>query len=177
MKILVDQVSLDGKLYPINYDFRIAMQCDKVLNDSSISDQERACRVTGLLFGEDSPNTQEAVDKAGIFLQAGIVSDGRNEKQLLDFEQHFDLFYSAFKSKYNINLYTEKLHYHEFVSLLNGLKGEVLNDVVDILVMKPSDEKDPKRRKQIVQAQERFKIKDTTVKKEVVEHDFLKALK
>lgn len=174
---LVTHVQLGDELYPINYDFRVAMKCDSILEDESISDEERACRVTGLLFGIDSPNTIEALEKAGKFLSAiEEVTDSQDKKKLVDFEQHFHLFVSAFKAQYSIDLYRDKLHYHEFVSLLKGLKGQVLNDVIEILEMKPSEEKDHKRRKQIVEAQKKFRIKNKEPKREPLKHAFLDAL-
>ena len=151
---------IQGKKYPINTDFRVALKCDEIINapENEVSDRERGIRITGLLFGEDSPYCPEALEKAEIYLSGGVSGE---EKRIIDFKQHWYLLYTVFISQYGINLNTEYLHYQEFLMLLQGLKGQVLNDVVELLTYDLREAKDPKERKRIKEAQEKFKIKDT----------------
>ena len=46
-------VKVDNKLYKINTDFRIALECNKIAEDTSIGDLERAMAVIYKLFGEE----------------------------------------------------------------------------------------------------------------------------
>ena len=45
-------VKVDDKLYKINTDFRVALECDKIARDKSIGDYERALAIIYKLFGE-----------------------------------------------------------------------------------------------------------------------------
>ena len=46
-------VKVDNKLYKINTDFRIALECNKIAEDTTIGDLERALAVIYKLFGEE----------------------------------------------------------------------------------------------------------------------------
>lgn len=156
---LKNKVLIQEKIYTINTDFRVAIECDRIINDVQIDDADRGILITGLLFGADSPYCQEALDKATIYLSVG-ETEKSNQKRLIDFAQHWDLIYSAFLGQYNIDLYETNLHYYQFVFLLRGLKNTALTDVVDILSRNPSDEKDIKTRRRLVEAQNKLKIKN-----------------
>lgn len=171
---LIEYALIDGERYKINSDFKIALKCDEVLNDRTLNDTERGIKITGLLFGKDSPYNDEALRKARIFLSGGDDKEGNDEKRVIDFNQHYNLVYSAFISQYGIDLNKDNLHYQEFLMLLQGLKGQVLNDVVEILTYDLSEVKDHKQKRKIIEAQKQFKIKEP--KQEVKEHAFLQGL-
>ena len=42
---------VNGKKYPINTSFRVALKCFEIINDSSISDLERTYAIVYKLFG------------------------------------------------------------------------------------------------------------------------------
>lgn len=46
-------VKVDNKLYKINTDFRIALECNKIAEDESIGNLERAMAIIYKLFGEE----------------------------------------------------------------------------------------------------------------------------
>ena len=48
-----EYVKVDGKLYKINTDFRIALECDKIARDTSIGELERPMAIIYKLFGEE----------------------------------------------------------------------------------------------------------------------------
>lgn len=156
---LIYFASIDGTKYPINTDFRVAIECDRVINDPDIDDQARGIIITGLLFGNDSPYNEEALKKASIYLSGGS-KEKNNEKRLIDFTQHWGLIYSAFLGQYNINLHEADLHYQEFLFLLKGIKNTALSDVVDILSRNPNEETDLKARKKLIDAQNKLRIKE-----------------
>lgn len=43
---------IDGEVYEINTDFRVGIECNKVAQDTSVGDYERALAIIYLLFGE-----------------------------------------------------------------------------------------------------------------------------
>lgn len=160
---LIHFATIQGKRYPINTDFKVAVQCDAIINDVQIDDVDRGILITGLLFGENSPYCQEALDKANIFL-SGAEESGSSQKRIIDFNQHWDLIYSAFLGQYGINLHKVDMHYQEFVMLLKGVKDTALSDVIDILSRNPNEEKDHKTRKKLIEAQNKLKIKEPKAK-------------
>ena len=46
-------VKVDDKLYKINTDFRVALECNKIAEDTSIGNLERALAIIYKLFGEE----------------------------------------------------------------------------------------------------------------------------
>lgn len=155
---MIKYALIEGNKYPINTDFRVAIKCDEILNDSSIDDLDRGILITGLLFGVDSPYCQEALDKAKKYLENGATEQG---KKILDFKQHWDYYYGAFRAQYGIDLNKDELHYHEFVSLCKTLKNQAINDVIEVLTYDMSEVKDPKQRRKIVEAQQKLKVRET----------------
>ena len=45
-------VKVDGELYEINTDFRVAIECERILRDKTIGDYERILAFVYILFGE-----------------------------------------------------------------------------------------------------------------------------
>lgn len=174
---LLKFVEIQGVKYPINTDYRVALECDRILNDPNIDDLDRGILATGILFGSDSPYCQEALDKLGKYLAGGVdMSKEKNQKKIIDFEQHWDLVYSAFKGQYGIDLHKEDLHYFEFTMLLKGLRKQALTDVIELMTYDLSQEKDHKRKKEIIEAQKAYEIKSKEIVREVEQHDFISQL-
>jgi len=167
---MIKYALIQGEKYEINTDFRVAIKCDEILNNPNIDDLDRGILVTGLLFGVDSPYCEEALEKAKKYLENGATGEG---KKILDFKQHWDYYYGAFRSQYGIDLNKDELHYHDFVSLCKTLKNQSINDVIEILTYDMSEVKDPKQRRKIVEAQQKLKVKEVT---QTVNHSFLDKL-
>lgn len=43
---------IDGKVFNINTDFRVAIECNRIAQDKSVGDYERALAIIYLLYGE-----------------------------------------------------------------------------------------------------------------------------
>lgn len=52
-------VKVDDKLYKINTDFRIALECNNIAEDTSIGNLERAMAIIYKLFGEERIRLQK----------------------------------------------------------------------------------------------------------------------
>lgn len=156
---MIKYVLIEGNKYPINTDFRVAIKCDEILNDPNVDDLDRGILITGLLFGSESPYCNEALEKAKKFLENGASGEG---KKILDFNQHWDYYYGAFRAQYGIDLNKDDIHYHDFVSLCKTLKNQAINDVIEILTYDMSEIKDPKQRRKIIDAQKKLKVKEVS---------------
>ena len=46
-------IEIKNKRYKINTDFKVALKCEEIAEDSNINDMERALAIIYLLFGEE----------------------------------------------------------------------------------------------------------------------------
>lgn len=162
-------VEIDNKRYKINTDFRVALECNRIAEDNSIGDLERALGIIYMLFGEDGINTPDHYEKllelAQKYLLCGESIDefSRQRKDNtndLDFNKCEGLIKSSFKYDYQYDPYSKDyLHWYEFNNDLMNLSTSefgnccVLNRVLETLNRKPSDIKDTKSKNDLVKSQ------------------------
>lgn len=164
-----EYVKIGDKKYRINTDFRIALECNKIAQDNSINDIERAMAIIYLLFGEeglnDTENHSELIRLATKYLCLGKEPEKSNEEPDMDFEQDMDYIETSFMSDYGIDLSNTKMHWWKFYNLINGLSNSelgnccVLNRVRNLRRFDPSTIKDAKERKKIIDAQKSVALK------------------
>lgn len=159
-----EYVKLD-KLYKINTDFRIALECNKIGRDTTIGDYERALAIIYKLFGEEGLNclNQNKLLELGMkYLSLGKEPKNiESEKNFeLDFFKCEGLIKSSFKFDYQYDPYeTKYLHWYDFFNDLKNLSSSefgnccVLNRVLSILNTDVSKIKDYKEREKIIKAQ------------------------
>ena len=153
-------VKVDGTLYKINTDFRVALECNSISRDKNIGDYERALAICYKLFGDSAfscENKPRMFELGMQYLSLGnkekpvkTNSDNKNE---LDFTKCTGLIKSSFKFDYQYDPYElEYLHWYDFYNdLLNLSTSEfgnccILNRIVSILNEDISKIKDDKRR-------------------------------
>ena len=97
-------VKVDDKLYNINTDFRIALECNNIAEDKSIGDYERALAIIYKLFGEKGLKceNQNKLLKLGMqYLSLGRdieqLKSENNNKYELDFNKCIGLIKASFK--------------------------------------------------------------------------------
>jgi len=169
-----EYAKVGDKKYKINTDFRVALKCQEIAMDSSISDYERPLAIIYLLYGDEGLNNkQDYADLIRIaldYLKCGEeVDESDNEKPDMDFKQDFRLIEASFRSDYGITLSNEKMHWWDFYMYLNGLTDKcVLNKVRELRNYDTSTIKDQKEKNKIKKAQKRFALvkNDTLTKKE-----------
>ena len=101
------RVIINGKEYKINTDFKVALECNKVANDDTIGDYERALAVIYLLYGDeglnDVENHQRLLELGQKYLSCGKEID-KNVKPDMDYEQDYDDIVAIFMSDYHIDI-------------------------------------------------------------------------
>lgn len=169
-------VIIDNEEYKINTDFRIALECNRIAEDDTIGDYERALAIIYTLFGDKGLEHEEHYDKllnyAIKFLSCGKAtdeikkkkhSDGKNE---LDFSKCTGLIRSSFKFDYQYDPYAlEYLHWYEFYNDLSNLSTSefgtccALNRILSILNQDASKIKNDKDRNALVELQNELRKK------------------
>lgn len=154
---------INGKEYNIDTNYKTALACFKAINDGEISDIERAVAVITLLLGKDVPleDTQEAIQKCGVYLRCGKEKNVENKEVDVDYFQDESAIRTSIRQCYHINLNTEEnVHWWEYNELIEGLTEEtLLNKIREIRNYDLSKEKDPKVRQKIQEAKEFYAIK------------------
>lgn len=126
-------VEVEKKLYRINTDFRVAIECNRIAQDDSIGDFERALAIIYTLFGEEGIDTPDHYEKllemAKKYLLCGKEYDTEaNEKPDMDFIEDYSYITTSFLSDYHIDLDNCEMHWWKFMDLMNGLSNSELGD-------------------------------------------------
>lgn len=146
------KAQIENRIYPINTDFKVALECEKIVKDNSISNEEKSLAIIYKLFGDEglnNPNDWEKLSKIAVkFLSCGNELDNKNTKEPdMDFIQDEKYIKASFMSDYNIDLSKVSLHWWDFFNLLNGLTEKcILGRVRFIRNYDISQIKDPKEK-------------------------------
>lgn len=160
-------VKVDDKLYKINTDFRVALECNNISEDKTIGEYERALAIIYKLFGEDGldcENQNKLLELGMKYLLLGNdkkeLKSENKEKYELDFNKCIGLIKASFKFDYKYDPYELKyLHWYDFLNDLESLSTSefgnccILNRVTSILNQEPKEIKDNKQRQKLIEAQ------------------------
>lgn len=174
-----EYVKVNDKKYKINTDFRVAIECNEIANDETISDFERALAIIYKLFGDDgindTNNYEKLLELAQKYLSCGKEVVDNNEEPDMDFIQDMDYIETSFMSDYSIDLANTEMHWWKFYNLMNGLSNSemgnccVLNRVRNLRTYDTKDIKDQKELEKIKKAKEQVALKKRTVKKNLTD--------
>ena len=177
-----EYAEINDKKYKINTDFRVAIECQNIATDESISDYERALAIIYKLFGDDGIDDFNNYDKlleiAIKYLSCGKEVDNKNEEPDMDFVQDKGYIESSFKYDYKYNPYKlEYLHWYEFYNDFSNLSNSemgnccVLNRIRNLRNYDTKEIKDPKERKKIEEAKKQVALKKEHKKREFSEKE------
>lgn len=127
---LPDGVTVDGKFYKCDFDFRNVLKMIEVLDREDLMPEAKAYKA--LSFVHKRPKNAVRVLEAvkGLLFKAPRKTGGQ---KVTDFIQDAGLIRAAFRQAYGIDLYRAKLHWIEFTELLNAIpEGSRYSEVVGI---------------------------------------------
>lgn len=167
-----EYVKIDNVLYPINTDFRVVIECNRIAQDKTIGDTERAMAIIYKLFGADGLDCTK-LDK---MLELGMkymrlnnnkkISSNLKGKNEIDISKCEGLIRSSFKFDYGYDPYElEYLHWYDFYNDLENLSTSEfgtccpLNRIINVLNQNPNDIKDVKEKQKLIECQELLKEK------------------
>ena len=158
-----------GKKYKINTDFRVAIECNRIAEDTTIGDYERFLAIIYTLFGEEGINSHEdyemLMNGAKKYLSCGKEIEHSEEQPDMDYVEDIDYIEASFMSDYHIDLSNIEMHWWKFNNLMNGLSNSefgnccVLNRVRNLRNYDPRDIKDNKERQKIIDAKNAVALK------------------
>lgn len=138
-----EYIETSKRKYKLNTDFRNAIRCFEILEDSEISDYERSLAVTYVLLGDIPFDDLEEVNTLLIkYLQCGQSNEELQQQTTRDMDLLYDQKYieASFMSDYKMDLSQVQLHYWQFLTLLQGLTEEcILNRVREVRTMDLKD--------------------------------------
>ncbi|WP_298061805.1 Gp15 family bacteriophage protein [uncultured Rikenella sp.] len=177
-----EYVEIDGQRFKINTDFRVALKCNKIAQDDTIQDYERALAIIYLLFGEvvfEKTEYQEKfLELAQKYLSCGKEIKPTNEEPDFDFEQDMELVRISFISDYGgLDIKNTTMHFWEFMDRINGLSNSemgnccILNRVRNLRNFNTKNIKDPKEKKKIIEAKKQVALKKKEKKRILTEEE------
>jgi hypothetical protein len=143
MNLLIDlvptKVKIDGEDYEINSDFRTSILFELLMQDNTISEEDKIIQALELYYPILPPNLEQAIEKIIWFYMCGKDRKSKTKNkgtgkstQIYSFNYDDDLIYSAFKSQYNIDLQDiDYLHWWKFKAMFKSLKED--NEIVKIM--------------------------------------------
>lgn len=164
-----EYVKINDKKYKINTDFRVALECDRIARDNTITDTERALAIIYKLFGDeglnDIDNYEKLLELGKKYLSCGKELELDNEEPDMDYDEDMDYIETSFMSDYGIDLTNTKMHWWKFNNLINGLSYSefgsccILNRVRSLRRYDLSKIKDNKERNKMAKAKESVALK------------------
>lgn len=152
-----EHAEVKGIKYKINTDYRVALRCFEVIEDTDISDQERALAVVFLLFG-DVPMDEigEFLRIAGDYLRCGEKETSQEARERdMDFNADEKYINASFMSDYHIDLSSMDMHFWQYIQLIQGFtERSVMSRVREIRNYDLNELKDPKSRQKMIKAKE-----------------------
>ncbi|GAE00959.1 protein gp15 [Clostridium botulinum B str. Osaka05] len=170
MNILIDlvpiTVEIEGEDYEINSNFRTSVLFELLIQDKSISEENKVIQALQLYYPVIPSNINIAIDRMLWFYRCGkyiVPSKGTGKgksKQIYNFEYDDDYIYSAFLDQYGIDLQDiEYLHWWKFKAMFKSLKeGNEIVKIMGYRSMDLSKIKDKEEKKYYRKMQELYKI-------------------
>lgn len=168
--IYPQSAKVGDKVYKINTDFRVAIECNEIAMDKSINDFERSLAIIYKLFGEEGLNDFENHEKlqeiALKYLSCGKELQKNDEEPDMDYVEDEGYIRSSFQFDYKYDPYEEKYchwykYYNDLCNLSNNEFGTccILNRVRNLRNYDLKNVADLKEREKIRKAQQTVALK------------------
>ena len=174
-----DTARINGVDYKMNTDFKVALECFKIIQDDTIEDEERTLAIIYKLFGFiPDKDIDLFLDRSIKFLQCGETLEKQLSKEVdLDFFQDEKYITASFMSDYKIDLSKQDIHWWQYINLIQGLtENSILSRVRYIRNYDLSEIKDNKERQKMIEAKNSVALKEKKTKKQLEDDEFFNKL-
>lgn len=130
---LPDSVTVDGKKYKADFDFRNVLKMLDIMQreDMELTARDYHCAKCLIRHRIPLKTAPKVCDALCAVLFEKRPEDGG--KRLTSYEQDAGLIRAAFRQVYGIDLFRDKIHWFEFVELIQGLpEGNRYEEVIGI---------------------------------------------
>lgn len=173
--ILLDALPEDYEGYPINTAFQTGILISMCLSDEELSEHERILTALTLLYGDNIPPMETALDGLKWFMSEtnhdnyeGVKSDNII---IMDYDVDQYRIYAAFRNQYHIDLNTADMHWFEFKGLLDNIRECSLTDVMQLRQTKIPSHFSAKERRELEAKQKIFRLGKKNVDEEYSESE------
>lgn len=183
---LPTHVTVGGRDYLVNSNFRTWALFEVMLTDSELSDQEIVINALQLCFSKEIPTDVEAAFEALIwFYRCGIQEKPKRrrrkaqepeqaklpDQRVFDLNEDAPLIYAAFMSQYGIDLQDiEYLHWWKFSAMLQGLHDdERIVEIMGYRGMDLKEIKDKEMRRRYARLKEKYALPDVMTQQQKVD--------
>ncbi len=170
MNILIDllpkEVDIEGEDYKINSDFRTSILFELLMQDNSISEEDKIIQALELYYPILPKDLNKAIEKILWFYRCGKDEVENKNKgtgkstNVYSYDYDDDYIYSAFLDQYGVDLQdVEYLHWWKFKAMFKALKED--NEIVKIMGYRAMDVnkiKDKEQKAHYTKMQELYKI-------------------
>ena len=115
---LPDEVRVNGRRVKVDLDFRNVLRMFDILQDEGLTPQAREMLAARCVTKHPIPGVVGAVQA---LLAQKETKAAQDHKRVTSFDQDAALIRAAFWQAYGINLWTAKLHWLQFMELMQGL--------------------------------------------------------
>lgn len=149
---LPESLTVNGREYEINSDFRVALSIMEALNDIELSDADKAAVILLNLFCDEvePEDYEEALKQASWFLDGGMeykdalnsTADKRQKLPVLDWTQDARFIFSAVNKVAGCEVRAlSNLHWWSFLSFLSEIGEGMLSTIISIRQKKNAGKK------------------------------------
>lgn len=129
---LPEGVTVGGKFYRMDFDFRNVLRMIDILDREDLLPEAKAYKALKCLCKRPRNAEKVLAEVKGLLFKAPRKKGGQ---KATDFVQDAPLIRAAFRQAYGIDLYRARLHWIEFTELLNAIpEGSRYSEVVGIRV-------------------------------------------
>jgi hypothetical protein len=123
---LPEEIIVNGKAYPVNYDFRSCLNVILAFEDLELTGREKNAVMLQCLYREMPDDLQAASEQAVLFLNGGKTGDGdsKDKPRLYSFSKDADFIFAAFRQTHGIDLQSEEMHWYKFLALFMDLGAD-----------------------------------------------------
>lgn len=127
---LPNGVTVDGKFYKMDFDFRNVLRMMEVLDDDNLMPGARAYNALHCVCKRPKNVFKVLEAVKGLLFTAPRK---KADQKVTDWVQDAGLIRAAFRQEYGIDLYHDNLHWIEFTELLNAIpEGNRYSEIVGI---------------------------------------------
>lgn len=151
LDVLPEEVTVGGKPYFIDTDFRTFIIFEKIVLDPALEARQRVAELLELVYTDEIPDDIEGAFNAALGIYrcgndkptraSSIRKNGDVElkpKQIYDYEKDAPYIYAAFFSQYGIDLNEiDYMHWWKFHALFSGLTSST--KIVEIMGYRATD--------------------------------------